>query len=460
MKKIIALFLAALLIFGSSFVVFAEVPPLEGMTETMDHSNWYGIGVLQTITDGLVSNASESQVSYNTYSNTKEILVTGAGTSGQQVAAFFYNGYTLIPQYTSGQSFNASFHIQTGGSFNLPTDPVYLLVCDQNYAEYFFKEVVLHSPVITWLETIQDMQAEGELQHDVVLGNWFAWKKVDSIWTNMGRTVDINFTVPEGTSELYICVVGGRYQPGNFLFSLGDITLSPVGSTYDLWQGILADQRDQVFQEDVISEFDAILEQDSQFYDDQREANEQASQFYDDVIGDDSGEDDEGSGLLGILKFLKNIPGWIADKIIGLFVPDQDAFDDLFDRLDELFQRKFGIIWQAGSLAVRFISRLWAFDPGTSSDPTDYDLKFPAAEVEIDVHSDGSVDFNSGSGSIFPLIPDSGDGYYHVDLSFFEDGTGATIYSIYRAFVTCILILGFVWLCERKFKAIFGGDDG
>ena len=427
MKKVLSVILAAVLLFGSSILVLAA-PTLSGMEQTISFSNWYGFGVKQTLnSNGIVTSYSSISCTYNQSNSTKQVVCLGNGSSGQQLATVFYNGYNLIPEYTSGQTFNISVRMGFANAGNT-ADSAYLLVCDSQFLTYFTKESLQHVSINMWLQQLDELREQGQLDHSVVMGSWWAWKKI-SIQPSGGGYYDIDFTVPQNSTELYFCVVTGKTQPGNSMITFYNATLSPVGETFGLWQGILADQREQQFQEDV--------------------------------IGSDAGNDDEGSGLLGIIKFIKNLPQWIADKFIGLFVPEDGYLESAFDQLSDTLSEHFGIIWQAGDIIVQIVTKISQFSPGTSSDPMDYDLKFPAAEVQIDVKDDGSVDWNSGEGSLFPLIPDEGDGYYHVDLSFFADGPGATIYSLYRAFVTVTLILGFIWLSHRKFKELFaGGDDG
>lgn len=274
-----------------------------------------------------------------------------------------------------------------------------------------------------------------------------------------------NYTVPSGYNGnlhiFFISVLPGARSGNTYMQRIGDIYVDPIGSSIPLFS-------EQQYRDDVIgSDEDGHESGLAGIFKKIKQLPGQISGFVSGLGDRLLGSDEEGSesGLKGILKKIKDLPETLANKIKGLFIPDDDFFEDYKSQFIQLFEDHLGVLYQAPEMVISVIRELVAFDPVTGLLPQNYDIKFPAKSFYIEVDSaaeenqfDISEDPFTDDDSEFILLPDNGDdGFYHVDLSFLASNPYSTLYSIFRAVTTVVLIISIIYFCIYKFNEILRG---
>lgn len=296
-----------------------------------------------------------------------------------------------------------------------------------------------------------------------------------SVSTLSGRSINpvsLRFTVPSDYADDKICYffiqtydagehdrIGYTHQWG-----LSSICLDPFGSSYI---PVMEYRNNIQYRNDIIgSDVDGQESGIKGIFKKISQLPGQISGFVSGLGDRLMGSDEEGSesGLKGIVKKIKDLPETLANKIKGLFIPDDDFFEDYKSQFIELFEDHLGVLYQAPEMVISVIRELVSFEPVTGLLPQNYDIKFPAKSFFIEVDSaaeenqfDISEDPFTEDDSEFILLPDSGDGFYHVDLSFLANNPYSTLYSIFRAVTTVVLIISIIYFCIYKFNEILKG---
>lgn len=133
----------------------------------------------------------------------------------------------------------------------------------------------------------------------------------------------------------------------------------------------------------------------------------------------------------GIWESIKSIPDLIADKLKGLFIPDEGFFNEYFNNLQTFFSNKLGFLVYPFDFIITFLQKYLDIGEG------DGILHLPDFDI-MDVKIFNQVDFN---------LKDS--------MSSFL----GEYYNIYFAFVDFIILIGLVNLALKKFNSMSGGNS-
>ena len=370
----------------------------------------------------------------------------------------FYSGFRANPLALSiGNPMQIScdyFYLNSNG-FN------YMIVCSDDFA----------SSIVDFLTTSQSTISVQDY-FDLLLdpstrdsGVFFSGVKYQTTSSTPTSPV-CNYTVPSGyngkVNIFFISVLPGARSGNTYLQRIGDIYLDPIGSSIPLFE-------EQQYRDDVIGS--------------DKEGNEsglagifkkitqlpgQISGFLSGLGDRLLGSDEEGreSGLKGILKKIKDLPETISNKIKGLFIPEDGFFEHYKEQFDLLFTDHLGALYQVDGIIVDIISHLVNFNPPSFSDNNPvHDIAIPVKKVYINADSDSwavsGSDPGDGESSEFTLIPsNSSDGMYHFDLSFLAESPYSTIYGIYKAVVSCVILFLMFLFARHQYDRFIGGNTG
>lgn len=133
----------------------------------------------------------------------------------------------------------------------------------------------------------------------------------------------------------------------------------------------------------------------------------------------------------GIWESIKSIPDLIADKLKGLFIPEEGFFSEYFNNLQTFFSEKLGFLVYPFEFIITFLNKYLNIGEGDGT------LHLPDFEI-MNVKIFNQTDFN----------------LKNAMSSFLGE-----YYNIYFAFVDFIILLGLVNLALKKFNSISGGSD-
>lgn len=144
----------------------------------------------------------------------------------------------------------------------------------------------------------------------------------------------------------------------------------------------------------------------------------------------------------GIWDTLKSIPSLILDGIKSLFVPSDEELENARNDLSQTAQQHLGIIYEGGDFIISLIQMLVDYSPQTDG----YIVKFPVLKAPY-IDNIGEVQHQQLTGEATYNLSEL------VATSPFD-----RLYTAYKAIIWVIFLLALLYLAERKFVSIFGGD--
>lgn len=247
-------------------------------------------------------------------------------------------------------------------------------------------------------------------------------------------------------------------QPVSTPLILSDVTLSPIGVTKNLYS-------DEFYYNGVLGGFEDLE-------DEMSDANEKL----DDIIG----SEDEG-GIKGIFKEISELPSKFSSYIsnlgdrIGsfftqlkdnllqgikdLFIPTEEQITEFKNKTDTLLSEHLGVLYQAPNILFDFIRMLSSFSPLRSDDLDDYYIEYPSKSVFINVTNsfDNMFSLDDNEGVEIILIPSNTENdTYKISFGWLGDEPFSTFYSIYKAVIIFISVIGFCYYCLRKYDKLMG----
>lgn len=144
----------------------------------------------------------------------------------------------------------------------------------------------------------------------------------------------------------------------------------------------------------------------------------------------------------GIWDTLKSIPSLILDGIKNLFVPSDEELQNAKDDLGQTARDHLGIIYEGGDFIISLIQMLVDYSPQTDG----YILTFPVLKAPY-IDDTGEVQHEQLSGEATYNLSEL------VATAPFD-----RLYTAYKAIIWVIFLLALLYLAERKFVSIFGGD--
>ena len=139
---------------------------------------------------------------------------------------------------------------------------------------------------------------------------------------------------------------------------------------------------------------------------------------------------DKLQGVLdGIVNKLTDLGNFIINGLKGLFIPDNDFFSTYFDNLYDFFTEKLGVLIYPFTIIVRVLNCYANLGNGSGL------INIPSYSfMGVNLWSSTTYDLKGAMSSIL-----------------------GSYYSIYYAFVDCIIIFLFINFCLKKFNSIVGG---
>lgn len=431
-----------------SFVVSSHAATVEPYNIIPVSSAWSGVSFKRsssgnTFVNPITPSDNGNSIVYYSDAGNYELLMLGG----------FIGGLNSI-DYGLNLRYEQRISNNRGG-----TD-IYYMICSYDYFNSFYAELSSHINVSLkeYLDTLYSIQTD-------LRGTnlWCYVSRYENVSASQSTLLSCTFTIPPNytSDRIAVCVfssIDSVHTSSQCLLQLFPIYVYPVGDSIRLLEEYKIDQ-----------------------------------QFRSDLIGSD--EAGEESGLKGIFKKISQLPGQIGtfitgigdrisgfftdlknklsslftqlvENIKGLFIPPDGFFDDYKDQFDELLTDHLGALYQVDGIIVDLISHIVEFDPPSFSDEDpDFDIAIPVKKVYINADSDNwgvsASDPDDDDASEITLIPaNATDGMYHVDLSFLEESPYSTIYGIYKAVVTCIIIFLMFAFARHEYDKFIGGNTG
>lgn len=154
-----------------------------------------------------------------------------------------------------------------------------------------------------------------------------------------------------------------------------------------------------------------------------------------------SQQDESNTKQQGIWDTLKDIPNMIAEKIKGLFVPEDGFFEEHINEYQDFFSEALGVIYELPETVLKIFNDFVSFKPNTKN----YGIQIPEVVLPVKTENGKTEDL-----VIFEAQ------YYKFD--FLNDGPFATLYKFYRAFVWLVILLALISFSIKKFNELTTGD--
>lgn len=210
-----------------------------------------------------------------------------------------------------------------------------------------------------------------------------------------GTAASVNITLYNSGENCYFqCDTSVGYQSGNFFFNQSSTDLKPYGQYFV-----------------------------------PPSASAQQSEL----------QEEEVKTSKGIWETLKSIPDMIADKFMGLFIPQEGYFDTFVNDFKEFFSERLGVVYELPEAVVDILQQFIEFEPLEDG------YYIPIPEVTI------PITLEDGSTENFTVLEKQD---YKFD--FLSDGPFATLYKFYRAFCWLICIFGLISLTVKTYGDITG----